>query len=128
MAIHRRLTQKQLRELSGFSLGTISKKLRTLAGLGIVKKKKIPNSNEWVYILQPDVYQAVADSSWEQFEKISEFLNEKLLELEKFEDNNGFTILTERIKELLVTFNLIQKIWNDIRKYLFPQRKDNVKI
>ncbi|MFW9785814.1 MAG: hypothetical protein ACFFFB_26250 [Candidatus Heimdallarchaeota archaeon] len=128
MAIHRRLTQKQLRELSGFSLGTISKKLRTLAGLGIVKKKKIPNSNEWVYILQPDVYQAVADSSWEQFEKISEFLNEKLLELEKFEDNNGFTILTERIKELLVTFNLIQKIWNDIRKYLFPNRKDNVKI
>lgn len=117
-----------MRELSGFSLGTISKKLRILVGLGIVKKEKIPNSNEKVYILQPDVYQAVADSSWEEFEKISEFLSEKLLELEKFEDNNGFTLLTERIKELLVTFNLIQKIWNDIRKYLFPQRKDNVKI
>ncbi|MFX1325341.1 MAG: hypothetical protein ACFE8N_10305 [Promethearchaeota archaeon] len=123
MAIHRRLTQKQLRELSGYSLGTISKKLRTLVNLGVLKKERIPNSNEKVYILRPDIYQVVADTSWEEFEKITEFLNAKLLELEKFEDNNGFILLTERIKELLVTFDLIQNIWNDIRKYLFPQKK-----
>jgi DNA-binding transcriptional regulator GbsR (MarR family) len=124
LAVHRKLTQKQLKELTGFSFGTISKKLRDLISMGILEKKKIPNSNENVYILHPNVYQAVADTSWKEFENISEFLNNKLKELEKYEDKRGFELLSQRIKELSITFDLIQKIWNEIKFYLFPQRKD----
>ena len=124
LAIHKELTQKQLKDLTNFSISTISKKLRNLTDLGIIEKRKIQYRNENLYFLKPEIYQRVADSSWDEFEKIAQFLNEKLDELKKFKNQRGYDLLSERIQELLKTFQLIEKIWDSLKELIVMPKKE----
>ncbi|MHA2281366.1 MAG: hypothetical protein ACXAC5_10975 [Promethearchaeota archaeon] len=122
IGIHKDLTQKQLKDLTGLSAGTISKKLREIMNIGVIKKKKIPKSNEYVYINAPETYGDTADATLEEFTEINNFLKKKISEMEKLRDKKGTDFLSERIKSLTKTFETVQNIWSDI-EFIFTQNK-----
>ncbi len=123
IGIHKKLTQKQLKDLTGLSTGTISKKLRDILALGIVKKEKIPKSNEYLYINTPESYGDTADATLEEFSEMNEFLKQKINELEKYKDKKGAEFLLQRINGLINTFETVQNIWSDI-EFIFTQKKE----
>ncbi|MFX1378420.1 MAG: hypothetical protein ACFFA4_04950 [Promethearchaeota archaeon] len=123
IGIHKRLTQKQLKGLTGLSSGTISKKLRDILALHVVKKESIPKSNEYLYINTPETYGDTADATLEEFIEINEFLKKKVSVLEKLNDKKGAKFLSHRIKGLIKTFDTVQNIWSDI-EFIFTQKKD----
>jgi len=57
--VHRNLTQKQLRDLTGYSMGTISSSLTSLVRFGILKKQIIPGTHEFDYILPSSMVQII---------------------------------------------------------------------
>jgi len=122
IAIHRKLTQKQLIDLTQLSSGTISKKLKDILKFGIVRKERIPRTNEYLYINAPEAYGNTADATFDDFTKINEFLKKKIVELEKFKEKKGAEFLSERIKGLTKTFETVQNIWSDI-EFIFKQKK-----
>ncbi|MFX1417768.1 MAG: hypothetical protein ACFE9N_02480 [Promethearchaeota archaeon] len=122
IGIHKRLTQKQLKDLTGLSTGTISKKLRDILALGVAKKERISKTNEYLYINTPETYGDIADTTFEDFRKINEFLERKIIELEKLKDKKGAEFLAKRLKGLIKTFETVQNIWSDI-EFIFTQQK-----
>ncbi|PVX27265.1 MAG: hypothetical protein CW716_03205 [Candidatus Bathyarchaeum sp.] len=50
--LHRKTTQKQLREFTGYSLGTISTTLQSLEKMGIIRKTQAPQTREYTYELE----------------------------------------------------------------------------
>ena len=54
--VRERLTQKDLRDLSGFSAGTVSKVLRQLVEINLITKEIIPGTHKHLYTMdQPSV-------------------------------------------------------------------------
>ncbi|MHA1915317.1 MAG: MarR family transcriptional regulator [Promethearchaeota archaeon] len=127
IGIHKKLTQKQLRNLTGLSTGTISKKLRDILVFGIVRKERIPKTNEYLYISAPEAYLGTAAATFEDFTKINEYLKKKIIELERFKDKQDAVFLSERIKGLLKTFETVQNIWSDI-EFIFEQKRKGSKL
>ena len=123
IAIHRKLTQKQLIDLTHLSSGTISKKLRELLRIGIIKKEKIPKTNKSLYIIAPENIVGAVDTAWEEFTEISEFLKGKQDELLKYKEKKGSKLLSGRITELLKTFEAMENIWFDIKEYFVNLQK-----
>jgi DNA-binding transcriptional regulator GbsR (MarR family) len=126
IGIHKKLTQKQLKDLTGLSAGTISKKLRDILNLGVIRKEMIPKSNEYLYFNAPEAYGDTADTTLEEFMKINEYLKEKLNEIQKLKRKKGAEFLFERITGLTKTFQTVQNIWSDI-EFIFTQKKNNTK-
>ena len=125
IGIHKKLTQKQLKDLTKLSTGTISKKLRDILAFGIVRKEKIPKTNEYLYINAPEAYGDTADATFEDFTKINEFLKKKIIEIERYKDKKGAEFLSERIEGLTKTFETVQNIWSDI-EFIFKQKKKEI--
>jgi DNA-binding transcriptional regulator GbsR (MarR family) len=125
IGIHKNLTQKQLKDLTGLSAGTISKKLRDILTLGVIRKEKIPKTNEFLYVKAPESYGDVADTTFEDFREINKFLKNKINEIEKLKSKKGAEFLSERIKGLTQTFETVQKIWSDIEFIFTQQKKDS---
>jgi DNA-binding transcriptional regulator GbsR (MarR family) len=123
IGIHKSLTQKQLKDLTKLSAGTISKKLRDILALGIVRKEKIPKSNEFLYVNAPESYEDSAITTLEGFIEINEFLKKKISEIEKHKNKDGAEFLLKRIKDLVTTFEKVQNIWSDI-EFIFKQNKE----
>lgn len=124
IGIHKKLTQKQLKELTNLSMGTISKKIRKILALKIIKKERIPNSNSSHYIVSPESYESTADATLEEFTKMNEFLKEKIGEIEEIKDRRGARFLIERLNELTETFETVKNIWSDI-EFIFKQKLNN---
>jgi DNA-binding transcriptional regulator GbsR (MarR family) len=113
--------------LTGLSTGTISKKLRDILVFGIVRKERIPKTNEYLYISAPEAYLGTAAATFEDFTKINEYLKKKIIELERFKDKQDAVFLSERIKGLLKTFETVQNIWSDI-EFIFEQKRKGSKL
>jgi DNA-binding transcriptional regulator GbsR (MarR family) len=121
IGLHKKLTQKQLKDLTKLSRGTISKKLRDILSLRIIRKERIPKSNEYLYINAPEVYGDTADATLEEFIEINEFLKKKIIEIEENKEKKGAKFLSERIKSLTETFETVKNIWSDI-EFIFKQK------
>ncbi|MFW9999544.1 MAG: MarR family transcriptional regulator [Candidatus Hodarchaeota archaeon] len=121
IGIHKTLTQKQLKKLTGLSAGTISKKLRDILKLRVIKKERIPKTNEYLYINAPESYGDTADATLEDFMEINQFLKKKIIEIEKYKDKKGAEFLSKRLKSLTKTFETVQNIWSDI-EFIFNQK------
>jgi DNA-binding transcriptional regulator GbsR (MarR family) len=121
IGIHKKLTQKQLKDLTKLSTGTISKKLRDILALRIIKKQKIPKTNEYLYINTPEAYGDTADTTLEDFKEINEYLKNKIIEIEKYKEKKGAEFLSERIRSLTKTFETVQNIWSDI-EFIFTKK------
>ena len=123
IGIHKKLTQKQLGDLTKLSTGTISKKLRDILALGIIRKDKIPKSNECLYVNAPESYEDSAVTTLDEFTEMNEFLKYKISEIEKkYKNKKGAGFLSNRIRSLITTFETVQNIWSDIQ-FIFKQDK-----
>jgi DNA-binding transcriptional regulator GbsR (MarR family) len=66
--LHRKTTQKQLREFTGYSLGTISTNLHALENMGIIRKTQAPQTREYTYELEGTIAQPGSRSVTNIFE------------------------------------------------------------
>jgi DNA-binding transcriptional regulator GbsR (MarR family) len=73
--LHRKTTQKQLRELTGYSLGTISTNLQSLEKMGIIRKTQDPQTREHNYELEGTIAQPGSRSVTNIFEYFSQQKN-----------------------------------------------------
>ena len=113
LIIHDKLSQSNLKELTGFSSGTISTTLGNLVKLGVVKKERIASSNEYLYSMigdLPKIFETSSDVSIEQFSIISTFIKAKLSELKKFEGKEGYEKLRSQLTTLLSGFEKVMKL------------------
>lgn len=70
--IRKATTQKQLRELTGYSLGTISNILQSLEKMGIVNKTQNPETREYSYEAEGSITQPGSRSVTNIFEYFSQ--------------------------------------------------------
>ncbi|MFX1325295.1 MAG: hypothetical protein ACFE8N_10075 [Promethearchaeota archaeon] len=118
LLIHGKLTQKELKYLTGFSMGSISTLLSVMIGTGIYSKERIPHTHTYRYSFSGDLEDLttkgieIALSSFTSFEG---YLKNKKKELNllKNQSKEGAEHLLHRIDELIETF--------EIYKFLFPQ-------
>lgn len=66
--LHKKTTQKQLRECTGYSLGTISTTLQSLEKMGIIHKTHDPQTREYNYELEGTIAQPGSRSVTNIFE------------------------------------------------------------
>ncbi|MFX0048560.1 MAG: hypothetical protein ACFE8G_10390 [Candidatus Hermodarchaeota archaeon] len=121
LIIHNKLSQSNLKELTGYSIGTISTTLGNLVELGVVKKERIESSNKYQYSIigdLPKIFETSSEVSIEQFTEISKFMKIKLLELNEFNKKEGYTILHTQINVLLDGFEKVMKIAPTMTKIL----------
>ena len=111
LSIHGELTQRQLKELTKFSISTISTNLMNLINAKYIKRKMKPGTHEYVYFLAP-VSQNAIDQVLGSLKLEINFLKMKISELEEIHDSNkkGYTLLLSRLKETVRTFQLYHKI------------------
>ena len=113
LIIHNKLSQSNLKELTGYSTGTISTTLGNLIELGVVKKDRIAMSNMYLYSMigdLPKIFERSSDVSIEQFTLISKFVENKLGELEEFKGKDGYNNLHTQINVLLDGYKKVMKI------------------
>jgi DNA-binding transcriptional regulator GbsR (MarR family) len=113
LIIHNKLSQSNLKELTGYSTGTISTTLGNLVKLGVVQKERMASSNEYQYSMigdLPKIFETSSDVSIEQFTLISEYIESKLNELEEFRGKEGYNNLHIQINVLLNGFKKVMKL------------------
>lgn len=120
--VRREATQKLLRELTGYSLGTISTTLQSLEKIGFVHKHRDPESRGYRYKLDEALAQAGSRSMinlFEYFSQLKEFLQEIKSKLDQshLSDRRGF----ENINNFVTGMNiLLPSIEEAMRKVAMP--------
>ena len=115
LIIHGKLTQKQLKELTGFSLGTISTILSVMLGTGYYEKERISGTHEYTYRYLGNIEDLTTkgiDNALRSFIQSEFFLKKKkeqLVELKK-KNKKGATFLLNRIDELMNIFNIYHEM------------------
>lgn len=114
LGIHKKLTQKQFKDLTGYSMATISKKLRFLIDSGVIEKKRIERSNEHVYQIDRQVYARVGNLSYTELPIIKEYILTKIDELKNYNDKSGYELLSNRLNEMIKSLDFITIIWSEM--------------
>lgn len=111
LLLHGKLTQSQIKKLAILSKSTISTGLSNLMNIGHIKKEKIQGSREYTYIIS-SAYKDSMNNAFGSLDKEIQFLDVKLLELtNKYStDYKGFSLLSNRIEEVIRVFILYQKL------------------
>ncbi|MFX1457584.1 MAG: winged helix-turn-helix transcriptional regulator [Promethearchaeota archaeon] len=107
LLLHGQLTQAQLVELTGFSIGTISSNLNQMISLNIVRKELIPKARTYKYIFLGGEGSIESQAGFMKLDIITNALNffmQKLEELEKLKGERGYDLLQERVEALLNYF------------------------
>jgi len=117
--VRQEVTQKLLRELTGYSLGTISTALQRLENLGVVRKHPDPNTRQYHYKLDgtPSQIQSRSMMAFHgYFSQIKEFLQgiEAKLSRPPLSKKRGYKNIRQFLDEMNVLIpayeHLIQKI------------------
>lgn len=116
LLIHEKLTQKELKKLTGFSIGTLSTYLSVMTGTGNFQKIRIPHTHTFMYsisgkleVLTTRAIEVVLRS----LDSIGLFLKNKNEILKKLigQSKKGAKQLSERIEEMLYSFDIYKKIF-----------------
>ncbi len=105
-----RLTQNELKNLTGFSKSTISTSLANLVNIGYIKREMKPKTHEYEY------YHGSSQNSLDEvlgsLAKEISFFKEKIKELDNSANRGkkGFKLLLGRLREALHFFELYEKI------------------
>ena len=124
VTIRKEVTQKTLRDLTGYSLGTVSSSLQTLEKMGLIKKIKNPQSRELTYI-QDEKYTNPQSKSManviEYLSELQKFLKkiDKKLDQPKTKNKKGCQEIKSFISEMNKLFPAIQKA---ITNFSIPPR------
>lgn len=113
LLLHSELTQAQLMELTGFSIGTISSNLNQMIGLNIVRKQLIPKTRTYKYIFLGGRGSIETQASFMKIETVSasiNFFEQKLNELIELENEKGYGLLLERVNSILKFFQWHKKV------------------
>ncbi|MFX0023540.1 MAG: MarR family transcriptional regulator [Candidatus Hermodarchaeota archaeon] len=115
--IHERLTQKELKQLTGFSMGSISTFLSVMSSTGAIKKERIPHTHTFIYLFSgnlEDLTTKGIEIALNSFMSFENYLKIKKQELNKYveQSKKGAKHISQRIDQLLETF--------EIYKVLFP--------
>jgi DNA-binding transcriptional regulator GbsR (MarR family) len=115
LLIHGSLTQKQLKDLTGFSLGKISANLNAMVSAGGLEKNLIKGTHTYAYSSGGDISQVLSRTSFLKFDtnvKLKEFVEAKIAELEKEElqSKSGCEILLKRMYEMRDFVKLHRKL------------------
>ncbi|TXT63833.1 MAG: hypothetical protein BAJALOKI1v1_660014 [Promethearchaeota archaeon] len=121
LLIYSHLTQSQLQKLSGFSRGAISENLNKLVERGFAKKKRLEESKKYEYSIGEDwkeIAQNVSLVKTSGIEEMKDFIQQKYEEVNTDENRSkkGASILSERLEELKVFFDMYEEIIEIIMK------------
>lgn len=115
LVIHGALTQSNLKDLTGYSLGTISNTLNLMMSINLVDKKLIPGTHTFIYHLFRGSSETMPQSSQYKLESVNEakiFFQNKIKELEesKLKNCKGYIILLRRLREMMEFLNIWIKL------------------
>ncbi len=114
LKIYDALTQKQLKQLTGFSLGTISSTLKLFLQTDIISRKLIPKTHQNLYSMEPERANFVYTPPTlliEDLEKLDSFIVDKQTDLQKIQ--HKYPIETQFLHLRL----------NSLRNYIETQRR-----
>ena len=112
--IRRKATQKQLRELTGYSLGTISNTLQSLEKIGTIHKTQDTQTKEYNYELEGTIAQSGSRSVTNIFEYFSQqkkFLKEIKVKLDQphLSNKKGYENVNQFVNKMDNVFPAIEQ-------------------
>ncbi len=136
LSIHGQLTQQQLKELTQFSISTISTHLTNLVNIRYVKKEMVKGTHEYIYSSNFPSDDSVDEALGDLIPEIN-FLKEKIAELEMYRNESltGSELLHTRLTEITQTFGWYQAYLRTLKnsqlkfnksKWKFPSKKLNL--
>lgn len=116
--IYRKVTQKRLRELTGYSMGTVSNTLKTLEKMGMINKSQDQKTREYLYELEgilPKSSSRSVSSIFEYFAQLKEFLKETKNKLDQpsFSNKKGLSEVDEFVTKMGGIFAPMEQIIHD---------------
>ncbi|MFX1337874.1 MAG: hypothetical protein ACFFDK_04640 [Promethearchaeota archaeon] len=108
LLMYEHLTQKQLKNLTGYSIGSISTHLSAMNSIGIIEKKLIRGTHTNIYSLKIDLGQNISSlvkMSRDYINQTFQFLKSKKTKL-----NEIFNKKKEKIKPILERFEEIETV------------------
>ena len=117
LLIHERLTQKELKELTGFSMGSVSTFLSVMTGTGAIQKERIPHTHTFMYSIYGKLEiltTRAIEVALRSLDSIGLFLKNKNEILKKLigQSKKGAKHLSQRIDELIESFEIYKKIFS----------------
>ena len=111
LTIHGKLTQRQLKTLTNFSISTISTKLANLVNIGYVRKEIIRGKHEFIYFPSTPEQDSF-DQALGSMKKEIYFLQNKikLLSNDIYYEKKGKTFFFNKLNEIIQTFQKYQEI------------------
>jgi DNA-binding transcriptional regulator GbsR (MarR family) len=122
--IYKKATQKQLREITNYSLGTISNTLQSLEQIGIIHKTRDSQTREYTYELEGSIITPGSKSLtniYEYFSQQKQFLKKIKTKLHnpKLSNKKGYSDVTEFVNKMEKAFpsmeNALQNTLNQLR-------------
>ena len=113
--IRKKLTQKELRELTGFSSGTISKTVRQLLDMNVITKDTIPGTHTQVYrmdklpFVSPRYFlrtETVMEHKIQKLQEMKKMLEANKEELEKLETYKKICLTVTQLLQILPTISV----------------------
>jgi DNA-binding transcriptional regulator GbsR (MarR family) len=125
ITIRGEVTQKSLREITGYSLGTVSSSLQILEKMGFVSKYQNSNSREYLYRYEESYAQSQSRSIMnvlEYFRELDEFLSQMEGKLDKphLKGKEGYENITEFIENMRRLFPVVEEA---LSKFSRPAEK-----
>jgi DNA-binding transcriptional regulator GbsR (MarR family) len=120
LLIHGSLTQKEIKELTGLSIGTISTYLSVLLSTGRLVKNRIPGTHTYTYSFSGSLEDLGAkglQGALKSIENSVGFLKNKKGDLKKLaaQSKKGATHIANRIDEILGAFEAYKQIFADFK-------------
>jgi len=127
LLIHGSLTQKELKNLTGLSMGTISTFLSVMIGMGRFQKERIHKTHTFRYSYSGNIEEMTIrgiDVMVSSLTSMGVYLNAKKKQLKDLAEQNkkGAEHLSQRIDELLDIFEFYKKIFPDLYKEALPKK------
>lgn len=113
--IRKNLTQKELRELTGFSSGTISKTVRQLLDMNVITKETVPGTHTHVYrmdklpFVSPRYFlrtETVMETKILKLKEMKKTLEANKKEMEKFESYKKINLTVTQLLQILPTVSV----------------------
>jgi DNA-binding MarR family transcriptional regulator len=126
--LYRKATQKQLRELTGYSLGTISNTLQSLEKMGIIHKTQDPKTREYKYELEGKITQPGSRSVsniFEYFAQQKQFLKKIKTKLSQphLENKKGYKEINEFVEQMNAVFPAIENVTQNLLTQLTKENR-----
>ena len=117
--IYESLTQKELKKLTNFSIGTISTHLDAMISLGLIEKKLIPGTHKYSYsfIFKPKTFiTSGIDIALNAKVEAEQFFQGIKARLEDLKDKKGAEFLMSRIEEYIDYLTMLLEVFSPFLK------------